>query len=1516
MEKVKTRSSLTFRSRNHRVAPYLPRLSAWVVSLLALVMLQSPATAIILTTNQVVDWRPGVPGGIPVYAQAINIKNAPYNATGNGTTDDRASIVAAIAACPTSGAIYFPPGTYLISAAINVNAPKAIVLRGAGPASTTLLFNVASTSFAFEPQGSGGTEVAASSGYTRNSTNIVLSSAAGFSIGDYCYISQDNDPAWMQGNIPSTTGRYQRQMFRITGIAANTISINRALYYTYNAAMNVKVRRIDPIVGFGCEDMKFDFRGAISQAGIEFYYSSGCWLKNVETYSLLPITHVNMDIGFRNEIRDSYFHQGMAGFTSQAPYGLSLGTGSSDNLVENNIYYYLRHGIVIQDGANGNVAGYNYAIRMFDANYPNTDYLMPSIECHGGESNWNLIEGNIATELMSDDYWGSNHNNTYFRNYAVRYSQGEAKTVLSGMYALRIDQYNQHHNLVANVSCTPGVDGTGGAWSVTVFGDDYASLDPTTPPQDPSVVSTMVYTANFDHISKTIQYDPAIADHTPTNSYYLASKPSWFGAMAWPAIGPDIAASTNANVASAVLIPAQARFLGVGVNPVKLGFSNQPQNGQASVALAPSITVTAYDPNGVPVSSYVGSVTVAIGNNPGGGTLSGTTTATAFQGIATFSNLSINNAGSGYTLVATAASMTSATSAAFNIAAALPNPPPPPVLVSPSNNASSVSTTPTLTWNPSPSATGYRVQVATDSGFTAVVADQVLNTTSYVPTPALSTGTTYFWHVLASNAGGNSAYSGTFTFSTSVAAPGVPTLVSPANAATGVSLTPTLTWNSVFGATSYQVQVATNSGFTGTVVTQSGLTSTNYVPPTLSTSTAYFWHVLARNSGGDSSYSVTRTFTTSPPPAPAAPTLVSPADLATNVSIVPVLSWTSVATATSYQIQVATNSGFTGTVISQAGLTSTSYAPTLTYNRQYFWHVLASNAGGNGSFSTARSFTTTNNIPPAPPAPSLNSPADTATGVSVTPTLVWDRSTNAVSYRIQVATDAGFTAIVADQLGITGQTYAPAVLANSTAYFWHVLATNTGGTSSYSTAFSFTTEAAPPPPLPVPGAPTLATPLNSSTNISVVMTFTWFGQTNTVGYHLQVSTVSNFGTTVIDQSGIGSQSFDATLLNGTIYFWRVSGINATGEGSFSSAFTFTTVPAAPAAPLLMIPAPSAVNVSIAPTLQWGTVPNAGSYGLQVATDAGFGSLVVSLTNLATTIYVPTLTTGTTYFWRANAANSGGTGGYSGTRTFTTVPTIPSVPTLSSPANGAVGISPSPVVSWNPSPGAAAYRVQISTVANFASTVYDVTGVLGLTFAASLANSTTYFWRVSAANAGGTSAFATAFSFTTVAATPAVPSLVTPLDGATGQSTSPPLNWTVSPGAVSYRLQLSTSPTFVTTNQDIAGIPSTVYRPPVAFATTYYWRVNASSSGGTSAFSVTRSFTTQAAAPVPPPLPLLNTRARLLMMIDKQGRWYKSNTSITNNGDALLTAFSFYVPGDWLTNQYAHMHFPDIPGAPD
>ena len=99
----------------------------------------------------------------------------------------------------------------------------------------------------------------------------------------------------------------------------------------------------------------------------------------------------------------------------------------------------------------------------------------------------------------------------------------------------------------------------------------------------------------------------------------------------------------------------------------KLAFTAQPTSVISGSSIAPSIVVSVEDSQGNVVTTANNQITMAIGNNPASGTLSGTVSVTAVNGLATFSNLSINNAGTGYTLMATSTGLTAATSSAFNV---------------------------------------------------------------------------------------------------------------------------------------------------------------------------------------------------------------------------------------------------------------------------------------------------------------------------------------------------------------------------------------------------------------------------------------------------------------------------------------------------------------------------------------------------------------------------------------------------------------------------------------------------------------------------------------------------------------------------------------------------------------------------------------------------------------------------------------------------------------------------------
>lgn len=483
--------------------------------------------------------------------------------------------------------------------------------------------------------------------------------------------------------------------------------------------------------------------------------------------------------------------------------------------------------------------------------------------------------------------------------------------------------------------------------------------------------------------------------------------------------------------------------------------------------------------------------------------------------------------------------------------------PQPPTLVSPPNGATNVPLFPTFVWNASSGATSYRLQII--EGVNIVFDQQGITGTSYTLTSAVLTyNTSYYWRVNATGPGGTSDWSAQWTFTTQIQAPSPPVLLSPPNGSTNISLTPTLSWSNVSGASYYRLQVSTNSGFTTTVIDINGLVNPGYVVPSgfLNNNTTYYWRVNASNSGGTSDWSSVWNFTTVPAP-PAAPTLISPTNGQTGVSVTPNLDWSDVSGATSYTVQVSLNSGFTAIVVNEDVTASNYQVPSgiLSGQTTYYWRVNASNIGGTGPWSTVWSFTTM--IAP-PAAPILVYPPNGAVAVPLNVTLDWNSSPGATSYRVQVSTNSGFTTTIVNQVtGSTTQYTIPSgVLQNNTTYYWRVNATNAGGTSPWSTVWSFTTIQGVPPP------PTLLLPTNGATGVSLTPLMDWTDVSGASSYRLQISTTNTFVTTVLDvvvTTGSQYNVQSGTLLGNTQYYWRVASINAGGQGSYSTIFSFMTV---------------------------------------------------------------------------------------------------------------------------------------------------------------------------------------------------------------------------------------------------------------------------------------------------------------------------------------------------------------------
>jgi len=286
--------------------------------------------------------------------------------------------------------------------------------------------------------------------------------------------------------------------------------------------------------------------------------------------------------------------------------------------------------------------------------------------------------------------------------------------------------------------------------------------------------------------------------------------------------------------------------------------------------------------------------------------------------------------------------------------------------------------------------------------------------------------------------------------------PAVPALISPTDGSFTSNTTPELNWDPSTDAVSYTVEYADNSGFTGSIVV-TGITDTNYTMPTLAENT-WYWHVKAVDlATNESAYSSDWSFTVDTTP-PAVPVLALPADGGSINDNTPALHWHPASGASTYTLEYADNSGFTGSTV-VADIADTTYTLPVLTDGDWYWHVKAVDQALNESvYSTAWSFTVDT---AAPGVPTLVSPSNGALINDNTPQVIWNSSTGASTYTVQYANNPGFTGAIVVS-GLSDTMYTMPALADGD-WYWHVKAVDEAtNESAYSTAWSFTIDATAP----------------------------------------------------------------------------------------------------------------------------------------------------------------------------------------------------------------------------------------------------------------------------------------------------------------------------------------------------------------------------------------------------------------------------------------------------------------------
>jgi photosystem II stability/assembly factor-like uncharacterized protein len=309
-------------------------------------------------------------------------------------------------------------------------------------------------------------------------------------------------------------------------------------------------------------------------------------------------------------------------------------------------------------------------------------------------------------------------------------------------------------------------------------------------------------------------------------------------------------------------------------------------------------------------------------------------------------------------------------------------------------------------------------------------------------------------------------------------------------------------------------------------------------------------------------------------------------------------------------------------------------------------------------------------------------------------------------------------------------------LTPNTLYHFRGYATNSQGTS-YTADATFTT---------LPDAPTATAATRiSASGFTANWTASTAGTETITGYQLDVAANSGFSSFVSGYNGLAVSGTSAPvtgLTPGNTYYYRVRAVNAKGAGANSN--TETVLFAIP--PSIGTPTSSAVTTTTAQLgaaivstggasitaagVAYGTNQNPDTTGSTASTTARSGAFTVNVTGL---------TSNTLYHFRGYATNAQGTG-YTADTTFTTFPGAPT-------ATAASGMSASGfTANWTaPTTGTATisgYQLDVANDSGFKSFVsgYNNLSVSGTSSPVTgLTSGNTYYYRVRAVNAGGTSA---------------------------------------------------------------------------------------------------------------------------------------------------------------------------------
>lgn len=735
-----------------------------------------------------------------------------------------------------------------------------------------------------------------------------------------------------------------------------------------------------------------------------------------------------------------------------------------------------------------------------------------------------------------------------------------------------------------------------------------------------------------------------------------------------------------------------------------------------------------------------------------------------------------------------------------------------------------------LTWTDSATnELGYDIERSTDGVNFSVIATVGIHANQYMDS-AVTPGMSYSYRVDAFNVGGNSSYTNTANMSALIFTQDPYTPTGLGAAASGLNQI-SLGWTENSPVQSFSVERSSDgSNYTQIATVPAGTTS--YLDSGLASSN-YFYRIRAIDFGG--SYTPYSSVVVGAL-APNAPSGFS----ATPVSSQQVnLSWAiNSSNETGFAVWDSTD-GINYTQIGTAPSQVNSFPTTgLASASTYYFKVTAFNSGGSASSGSVSA--TTNLAPPANPS-NLTATALSASQVNLTWT---DNSTvpQEDGFKIYRTTDDpslienpnwawAYTA------GQNATSYSITGLNPGTNYFFYIKAYNVAGQSGPTNTANAAT-------FPLPLAPSNLT-ATAATAAEIDLSWTNTDPTSTGTKIYKSSDGVNFLWSYTMAQGVTSYAVTGLTQTSTYYFY-IASFNGNGTSPFTSTVSATTLtlPAAPSN--LTSTAISSSQISLAWTNN-AVNPPASSFAIYQSTDGTNFTWSYTVSATSSNFTVTSLASLTTYYFKVAAINQGGSSGFTNASSATTQ-AAPQPPQAPSGLAAAVASASQINLSWtNNDSNATGSKIYKSTDGVNYTWAYTMAQGVSTYSVTGLSPSTTYYFKVVAYNSVGNSAYSNTGNATTmpVPAAPTNPATTVP------SSSQINLSWTNNDSsATGTKIYKSTDGVNFTWSYTVGQGVSSYSVTGLSASTTYYFKVAAYNSAGTSAFSAAVNATTMAVPAAP------------------------------------------------------------------